>query len=174
MENLQLPTEQTTGSRSLGILAERCIANGYNSWFVDRPPTVDLLAFSLPTSVPVMLTPPMFPHQQMVRTSTDRYVLPSRITFPPEAQTFAETHGATEGVDVLCRLALEMVPAAEHVDVEVIYDAEDGESSLHVTVRTSADADEVVETEEGLYDALFDRVEPAGCRLLSLGYDFRS
>ena len=190
MPNLKLPTEQTTGSPPLEILAARCITNGYNSWLESRPQTadplayrltalvptvltVDQLAYSFPALVPAVLTLPMFPHQETVRASTDRYVSPSKVTFPTDARRFADTHGATEGVEVLCKLAFEMVPAVEHVDVKVICDPEDGESSLHVTVRTLAEADEVVEAEEHLYGALFDRVDPAGCRLLSLGYDFR-
>ena len=118
-----------------------------------------------------VVTPSVFP--DTVSASADRHVSLSKITYPPEARTFAETHGARDAVEVSCELALEMVPAADHVDVKVICDPEDAEYSLHATVRTSADADEVVEAEECLYDALFDRIEPAAFRLLSLGYDFR-
>lgn len=125
------------------------------------------------TPIHVMTTTPIVDYQAKVCRSTGRRVSPSKFRLLPEVQRFADTHGATEGVEVLCRLALEIVPAAEHVDVKVVCDPEHGESGLHVTVRTSADADAVVEAEERLYDALFDRVEAAGCRLLSLGYDFR-
>ena len=173
MEHLKLLTKQTTDSPSRGMLAQECIANSYNSLFEDGPATSDPQGFSLPASILVVLTTPSVQYHEIVLTSSDRKVSRSHVTLPPEVETFAEANGATEGVEVLCGLALEMVPGAEHVDAEVVHDPEDGESSLHVTVRTSADAADVVEAEEALYAALFVRVEPAGCRLLSLGYDFR-
>lgn len=105
----------------------------------------------------------------MVRVSGDSDAL----LLTPEVRTFAEKHGVTAGIEAMCELAYSMLPAVKQVSVEVICDPEDGEFSLHVTVHTSAEADEVLEAEERLYDALFDRVEPTGRRLLSLGYIFR-
>ena len=173
MPKLQLPIEQSSGSPSHGLLAVRCIANGYTRWREERLPVANAVTLRSGPPFFIALTTPTVAPWTMVSMSTDRRVSPSRITFPQEARKFAESHGAKEGADVLCRLALEMVPGAEHVAAEVIHDPEDGESSLHVTVCTSAEADEVVEAEENLYDALFNRVDAAGLRLLSLGYDFR-
>ena len=95
-----------------------------------------------------------------------------RFIVTQEANAFADAANVRTDVDVLCRLVLRLLPAAEHALMAVVQDLEDGTSSLHVTVRTSAAVDEVVDAEDQLHNAMFDHLTPASRSLFSIGYEF--
>ena len=95
-----------------------------------------------------------------------------RFTVTQEANAFADAENIRTDVEVLCRLALQMLPDAVHALVTVVPDLEDGTSSLHVTVRTSAAMDEIVDAEDQLHNAMFDHLTPASRSLFSIGYEF--
>ena len=95
-----------------------------------------------------------------------------RFIVTQEANAFADAANVRTDVDILCRLVLRLLPAAEHALMAVVQDLEDGTSSLHVTVRTSAAVDEVVDAEDQLHNAMFDHLTPASRSLFSIGYEF--
>lgn len=89
-----------------------------------------------------------------------------------EADRLARALGARRDANMVLRLAQRLVPGAEHARMTVVHDFEDGATGLHVTVRTSASPDEVVDAEDRLHEALFDRLTPVGRSRFSIGYDF--
>lgn len=95
-----------------------------------------------------------------------------RLVLTPEAAAFAESVGVSDDIQIVFWLAQRHIPGTERAVVAAIRDPEDGTSSLHMTVRTSASAHEVVEAEDRLHDALFDRLTRASRWLISLGYEF--
>lgn len=89
-----------------------------------------------------------------------------------EADELARALGVRKDANVVLRLAQRFVPGAEHAEMTVVRDFEDGATGLHVTVRTAASPAEVVDAEDGLHEALFDRLTPASRSLFSIGYEF--
>ena len=95
-----------------------------------------------------------------------------RIIVTREARAFADAKNVRTDADVVCRLALRLLPSAEKALLSVVHDHEDGRSNLHVTVRTSATVDDIVGAEDQFHDALFDRLPSANRLLFSIGYEF--
>ena len=95
-----------------------------------------------------------------------------RLVLTPEAAAFAESVDVGDEIQIMLWLAQRHLPGTERAVVAAIRDPEDGTSSLHMTVRTSASVHEVVEAEDRLHDALFDRLTRASRSLISLGYEF--
>ena len=110
--------------------------------------------------------------RHMVITLTQNQYRAPRFTVAQEANVFADAENVRTDVDVLCRLVLRLLPEAVHALVTVVPDLEDGTSSLHVTVRTSAAVDEIVDAEDQLHNAMFDHLTPASRSLFSIGYEF--
>ena len=171
-DDLLRPIEPTiSGLPPDGVLAALFVANEGYRVLVNDDRRATVLDYQHAVGRLLM---PQIPNRAVGSTSTNPLEARKNVTFPPEALEFAEDRDAKAAVDALCVLALQMVPSAEHVTVKVVCDPEDGSRSLRVTVRTSADVNTVVDAEDDLYDALFERVaEPAIRRLLALSYDFR-
>ena len=95
-----------------------------------------------------------------------------RVAWPPGACVFASTARFRADAEVVSSLVGRLVPRTQRVLVDVVRDPEDGESTLHMTVRTSASPDDVVSAENQLHDALFERLPPDSRVLFSIGYEF--
>lgn len=89
-----------------------------------------------------------------------------------EADELARALGVRKDANVVLRLAQRFVPGAEHAEMTVVRDFEDGATCLHVKVRTSASPAEVVDAEDRLHEALFDRLTPVSRSRFSIGYEF--
>ena len=113
------------------------------------------------------------PNDMAIMLAQNKHRTP-RIIVTQEASAFADAANVRTDVDILCRLVLRLLPAAEHALMTVVHDLEDGTSSLHVTVRTSAAVDEVVDAEDQLHNAMFDHLTPASRLLFSISYEFGS
>ena len=99
---------------------------------------------------------------------------PASIEVTGEADDLARSLGVWKDANIVLRLAQEFVPEAEHAKMTVNRDFEDGTTTLHVTVQTSAPPDEVVSAEDRLHEALFEHLTPVGRSCFSIGYDFVS
>ena len=137
---------------------------GWSIEFVDR-------AFSRPTAWWTGQGLEQSLHQRVVTLARNVHLSP-RIIVTREASAFADAENVRTDADVVCRLALRLLPSAEKARLSVVHDHEDGRPNLHVTVRTSATVEDIVGAEDQLHDALFDRLPSANRLLFSIGYEF--
>ena len=105
-------------------------------------------------------------------TPVPNFLRPARVAWTVGARVFASTAGLRIDAEVVSSLTRNLVPGTRRVVVDVVRDPEDGESSLHLTVRTSASPDDVVAAEDQLHVALFERLTPAARMFFSIAYEF--
>lgn len=94
------------------------------------------------------------------------------IVVTADADNYATTLRARDDVNSVLRLVLLIVPGACGAQVSVVHDMEDGTTNLRLRIRTSATTTEVLDAEDDLHDALFDRLRPATRSLFAVSYDF--
>ena len=105
-------------------------------------------------------------------TPVPSFFRPHPVAWTVGARVFASTARLRTDAEVVASLTRNLVPGTRRVEIDVVRDPEDGESSLHLTVRTSASPDDVVAAEDQLHDALFNRLKPASRVLFSIAYEF--
>ena len=101
-----------------------------------------------------------------------RFLKPPPVAWTVGARVFASKARLETDAETVSSLARNLVPGTRQVQIDVVRDPEDGESSLHLTVRTSASPDDVQSAEDRLHDALFNHLTPASRVLFSIAYEF--
>ncbi len=95
-----------------------------------------------------------------------------QIVVTADASDYAATLRVRDDVNIALRLVLRIVPGASGVQVSIVHDMEDGTTNFRLKIRTSATIGEVLDAEDDVHGALFDRLRPSARSLFTVSYDF--
>ena len=96
----------------------------------------------------------------------------SRPDLAPEVEAYAQSTETSDALAVIGELCMRFVPEARRVLVTLTLDPEDGTTGFHFCVETIARVEAVVDAEDRLHEALFERIPSARRPVFSIGYTF--